>query len=186
MKSQRQKAIVVFFLTFGVLASAYAKMWQRFDSSTHFSVAYPGTWFRIGVSTDRLQLLSSKGGAEGFVIKRGQAEISVMEEKGTPTETLDEAIVYYTQGTSVLSRKKLRIESGSHGCNDLVEVTSKEEAIPPEDIPTTVPFIINTEMFCVVGGHMIVIILRNWEDDNRQEDYQQVALRMTKTIRMNN
>lgn len=184
MVSQNQKAVVALLLTLGVAAFASTDGWQRFSSSKHFSVLYPGGWFRTGVSTDRLQLRSSKGGAEGIVIKRGQAEITVMEAQASSTQTLSEVIAYYTQDTTLLSRRDFPDGAGKRGCSNLKEITSKEPAIPPADSPISVPTIINTDFFCEVDGHKIVTLLRNWDGDKRQEEYQQVALRMAKSIRL--
>lgn len=137
--------------------------WQRFSNSARFSVLYPGTWVRNGVSTDRLQLLSSKGGAEGIGIKQGQAEITVMEAPESSKQTLAQVIAFYTQDTTVFSHKDVPREPGSHGCSNLKEVTSKEPAIPPADSSIKMPNIINTYFFCEADGRKIVALLRNWE-----------------------
>jgi hypothetical protein len=184
MISQKQKVVVVLLFMLGGAAFASTDGWRRFSSSTHFSVLYPGGWFRTGVSKDRLQLLSSRGGAEGVGIKQGQAEITVMEAQASSTRTLAEVIAYYTQDTTVLSRRDVPAETGKSGCSELKEVTSKEPAIPPADSPISVPNIINTDFFCEVDGRKIVTLLRNWEGDKRQEEYQRVALRMAKGIRL--
>ena len=184
MANQKQISVFVFSLTLSITAFASTNEWQRFDSSNRFSVMYPGAWFRISASTDRLQLLSSKGGAEGIVIKRGQAEITVTEAQDSSTKTLTQVIDYYTQGVLVLSRKHIPGETGKQGCSDLEEVTSKEQAIPSADSPIRVPYIINTDLFCEINGRKIVTLLRNWEGDKRQEEYQEVALRIAKGIRL--
>ena len=184
MISQKQKAVVAFILTFGVLTFASEDVWQRFNSFSNFSVSYPGTWFRFGVSSDRLQLLSSKGGAGGIVINKGQAEIVVMEADGSPTKTLAQVNKSDMGDDVILSSRDVPPEPNKQGCSILKEVVSKEEAIPAADSPISVPFIINTDIFCAIHGHVITTLLRNWEGDNRQEDYQKVALRMAKSIRM--
>lgn len=185
MISQKQSAIVAtLLLALGGAAFASTGGWQRFSSSTRFSVLYPRTWVRNGVSTDRLQLLSSKGGAEGIGIKQGQAEITVMEAPESSKQTLAQVIAYYTQDTTVLSHKDVSGESGPHGCSNLKEVTSKEPAIPPADSLIKVPNIVNTDFFCEADGRKIVTLLRNWEGDTKQEEYQQIALRMAKSTRL--
>jgi hypothetical protein len=184
MISRCQKAVLALLLSLGGAAVASADGWQRFISSNHFSVVYPGAWVRNSVSTDRLQLRSSKGGAEGIGIRQGQAEITVMEAQASSNRTLSQVIAYYTQDTTVLSRKDVPVEAGPLRCSDFKEVTSKEPAIPPADSPITAPTIINTDFFCETDGRKIVILLRNWEGDKRQQEYQQVALRMAKGIRL--
>lgn len=184
MINQKRKAVIAILLTLGGTAVASTNGWRRFVSSSRFSVLYPGAWVRNGVSTDRLQLLSSKGGAEGIGIKQGQAEITVMEAPESSKQTLAQVIGYYTHDTTVLSHKDVAEGADPHGCSDLKEVTSKEPAVPPEDSPISVQMIINTDFFCEIDGRKIVALLRNWEDDTRQEEYQQVALRMAKGIRL--
>ena len=184
MISQMQKAVVVLLLTLGGAAFASTDGWQLFNSSTGFSVSYPGSWFKAGISKDRLQLRSSEGGAEGIGIKQGQAEITVMEAQASSSQTLAQVIAYYTQGTTILSHKDVPAEAGKGGCSELQEITSKEPAVPPADSPISVPNIINTDFFCEVHGRKIVALLRNWEGDKRQEEYQQVALQMAKSIRL--
>lgn len=178
------QAALALLMAFGYMAFASPDEWRLFKSSTGFSVSYPETWVRNGVSRDRLQVRSSKGGAEGIGIKQGQAEITVMEAPESSRQTLAQVIAYYTQDTKVLSQRDVPGEVGLHVCNNLMEIISKESAIPPGDSPISVPTIINTDFLCEVDGHKIVTLLRNWEGDERQKKYQQVALRIAKGIRM--
>ncbi len=97
-------------------------------------------------------------------------------------QTLAQVIAYYTQDATVLSHRDVPGEAVSHGCSNLEEVTSKEPAIPPADSSIFVPTIINTDFFCEAEGRKVVTLLRNWEGDKRQEEYQQVALRMAKKV----
>jgi hypothetical protein len=179
---ERQQVFIALLLALHGVAFASTDAWLRFSSSHHFSVAYPATWFRIGGSTDRLQILSSKGGAEGVIIRHGQAEIVVMEAYNS-SKTLPQIIDYYTQGVPVLSRRDVPNEPGKEGCGSLEEVISKEGAVPSADSPIRVPNIINTDFFCEVNGLKLVTLLRNWEGDERQAEYEDVALRMAKSIR---
>ena len=180
----KKKVVVALLMALGCIAFAASDGWRLFRSSTGFSVSYPGTWVRSGVSTDRLQVRSSKGGAEGIGIKQGQAEITVMKAPESSKKTLAQVIAYYTQDTTVLSQKDVPQETAPKVCGNLKEVTSKESAVPAGDSPISVPTIINTDLFCEVDGQKIVILLRNWEGDKRQQEYQQVALQMAKGIRM--
>lgn len=182
MISRKRKAVIA-LCVLGAAAFASADGWQQFNSSSGFSVSYPENWFRAGVSTDRLQLRSSKGGAEGIGIKQGQADITVIEAQASSSKTLAQVIAYYTQDATVLSHRNVPAEAGN-GCSELEEVISKEPSVPPGASPIKVPNIINTDFFCTVHGRKIVTLLRNWEGDKRQEGYQQVALQMTKSIRL--
>jgi hypothetical protein len=183
MAIQNQKAVVVLLLLLSITAFASTNGWHWFTSSNNFSVMYPASWFRISASADRLQLLSSKGGAEGVIIKHGQAEITVMEAQASLSKTLAQVIDDYTRGTSVLSRRDVPGKPNKHGCGNLKEVISKEQPIPSTDAAINVPYVVNTDFFCEAGGHKIVTLLRNWEGDKRQEEYQQIALRMARGIK---
>lgn len=180
MASRSATVFIVLILT----ATAYTRNWKQFISSAHFSVMYPSAWSRVGSSGDRLRILSSSGGAEGIIIKRGQGEILVMEAQTPLSATMPQIIKYYTTGTVVLSRRD--IHSGTivgRGCSDLEEVVSKEEAVPAGDIPIAVPHIINTDFFCKIDGRTVVTLLRNWQGDHDQGRYQRTALQMAKSIR---
>jgi hypothetical protein len=158
--------------------------WKSFKSTAGFSVEYPTSWFPKGISRDRLTILSSGGGAGAIVIKRGQAMISVMEERRYTDSTLSRMIDRYTQDTNVLSRKSVHNESaGAQGCRDLQEVISREGAVPPAGVPGAVPYIINTEYFCEISRRKYVTVLRNFEGDQKQAAYQQVALRLAESLR---
>ena len=159
MANQMRKAIVGFLLTLSVPAVASTDVWKSFHISNHFSVMYPGTWFPIGASADRLQLLSSKGGAEGVIIKRGQALITVMEPEGYSTKSLAQVIDYYTQGSSILLTKGIFDKSSKQACTDLEESNfKKNRPIPPEDALISVPSFVDTDFFCEVDGRKD----RNW------------------------
>ncbi len=184
MIGQERKLAFAFLVMLAATSLASMDTWQRFSSSSCFSVSYPATWFRIGVSADRLQLLNSKDGAEGIVIKRGQAEITVVEGEGSPTKTLEEVIHYYTKGASILASESIPADADDQGCRNLKEIISKEEPVPSADTPISVPHVVNTDFFCELGGHKVVVLLRNWEGDDRQREYQLVALQMAKSIRL--
>ena len=129
-------------------------------------------------------ILSSRGGAEGVIIKRGQAVISVVQE-GNTESTLAQVIDRYTQETNIVSRRAIRNENaGGRGCRDLQEILSRENAVPTQDVPKPAPVIINTEYFCEVNKRKFVTVLRNFEGDKGQEMYQHIALRVAKSLRV--
>lgn len=163
--------------------SASTVEWKQFRSSEGFSVSYPGTWFTIGSSPDRLQILSAQYGAEGVVIKQNEAEIVALE--APESATLAEVIAQYKTGATVLRQRSLPVVRGAESsCTDLRELIVKEPAVPREDSPISVPHLINTQFFCQARDHKIVIMLRNWQGDAKQLSYQKVALRMAKSIRV--
>lgn len=184
--SSKRRAIIALLFSLSVVAFASSEKWKQFSSSNHFSVTYPATWFRIGISADRLNILTSKGGAKGVIIKRGQAEIIVTELRGPVNATLSQLIDDDTRDeAAILSRKDIRNEAaGKGGCSDLTEVDSKQEAVPGEDVPIAVPYVINTDFYCEVSGHKFSTLLKNWQDDPLQEKYKDVALRVAKSLRV--
>jgi hypothetical protein len=105
-------------------------------------------------------LLSSKGGAEGIGIKRGQGQIMVLE--ASSGSTLSQLMRYYVAGASVLTTNDLRnVGSPATGCSLLKQVVSSEEFIADGDSPISVPKIINTDIFCEVKDRKFVTLLRN-------------------------
>lgn len=162
--------------------------WEEFKSSTGFRTVYPTSWFRIGMSSkDRLRILSSEGGAEGIVIKRGQAEIIVVELQGSPSATLSQLIDEDSREEAlILSRRDIRREHVEQGsCGGLKEVISKQDAVPPDDVPVHVPYIINTDFYCEINGRRFSTLLKNWQGDKHQERYQRVALEIAESLRLN-
>jgi hypothetical protein len=158
--------------------------WAIFKSNAGFSVNYPSSWFRKGISKKDLTILSSRGGAEAIIIKHGQAMISVGEAVDSSNKILPSVIDHYTLGTEILSHREIHNrEAGTRGCRDLTEIVSKEGAVPPEDVPVRVPYIVNTGYFCELDGRKYVTVLRNFEGDSRQAAYQQIALRVAESLR---
>src|SRR5271168_1452678 len=132
MISQMQIAVAL-LLALGGTAFASTDGWKLFDSPFGLSVSYPGNWFDIGASldnligasVDRLYIRSAKDGAEGIGIKQGQADITVREADASSYQTLAQIIAYYTQDTTVLSRRNIPVEASGGGC-ELQEIISKE------------------------------------------------------------
>jgi len=174
------------FLAGTVAALASTSAWKEFGTRDFF-IIYPANWYRFEVTPDRLDLRSSKGGAEVVVIKDNQAYIFVGKERGSSAKTLAEVINYYNQEGKILSRRDISVRPGSkQGCSDLKEFVVKDPAQPPEDLPkgAQVPYFIHTEFFCEMEGQKFVtLFLTNWEGDKQQAHYQQVALRMAESIR---
>jgi len=152
--------------------------WKRFASHTGFSVLYPATWLGTRVSENRLDILSSAGGAEGVVIRRGQAVIVVRELQGAATASLSDLIDVTTDDDSVLSRQELHGEAAhGQGCTTLTEVVSRVELGPGAHN-------IVTAFYCELHGRKFGTLLRNWEGDKRQEEYQRVALHVARSLRL--
>lgn len=140
----------------------------------------------IGKSPDRLDILSSEGGVKGVVIKHNQAEIIVMDPSSGFTGSIDNLIQSFTKDSSVLSRRNYSNETDAGGCKRITEVVSKGPAVAPEDSPIQVPYIINTHFFCEVKGRKVVTLLRNWERDKHQKQYQEIARAVSRSVRASN
>ena len=182
MITRKLDIVVAFLLAVPIVALPSAEAWKQFHSSVGFSAMYPG-WFVIGKFAGSTSTPQFAARSRRYYSKRGQAEIVMTEAPGSSTRTLAQVIEYYTQGASVLSRRDIVTRVGSErGCSGLKEVVSKETAVPSKDSPIPVSYIISTDFFCVADGHKIATLLRNWEGDQGQERYQQVALQMAKSI----
>jgi hypothetical protein len=176
--------IVALTVSVSIAQNTAPTTWKSFKSSTGFSVKYPDSWFPKGISKDRLTILSSRGGAEALIITGGQAVISVMEADGSEGSSLAQVIDHYSHDVHILSSHDIHNDNvGSQGCRELREIISTEAAVPPEDVPGPVPYIINTEYFCAVNEHIYVTALRNFDGDNKQAAYQRVALRVAESLR---
>jgi hypothetical protein len=164
-------------------ADALPSRWGSFRSSAGFSLQYPVDWVRKDVPKDQLLILSSEGGAGAAVIKPGQALLSVVESQDEQSN-LQQLRDRYNRGITILARKHIRAGGvKAYGCRDLYEVISKEPAVPPGDTPRPGPALINTEFFCEIGGKKYVTVLRNFEGDEKQTEYQDVALRVAQSLR---
>jgi hypothetical protein len=158
--------------------------WATFSSSTGFSVQYPVAWVRKDIAIDRLLILSSEGGAGEAVIKPGQALLSVVEAQKEENLSLQQLRDLYNQGVAILARRHVHnAAAGADGCRDLYEVVSKEPATPPGETLRPGPELINTEFFCQIGRRKYVTVLRNFEGDEQQVGYQEVALRVAESLR---
>jgi hypothetical protein len=186
MKMRIRLVIALAVMTGILLGQAgNVKDWHVFKSTAGFSIKYPPNWLTKGISKDRLMILSSEGGAEALIIRRGQAVISVMEEEKYQDSTMEDVVDYYVRDHEVLSRRDVgNSDAGRRGCREMKEIVSREPAVPAEDVPGDVPKIINTEYFCEIGNHKFVGVLRNFEGDKRQSEFQRVAFRVVASLRV--
>jgi hypothetical protein len=112
--------------------------------------------------------------------------ISVMEASGNVSSSLSQVIDQYNEGVVVLSQRHILSENmRGRGCREFKEIVSKESAVPPEDVPGPLRYIINTEFFCEVDKHIYVTVLRNFEDNKKQLVYQWVASQVAESLREN-
>lgn len=187
MPNRTLTSVAAFLMINSTAMVATTDGWRLFRSDNGFTVRYPSHWIRFETSEDYLQLKSSKGGAEGVIIKPGQALLTVTEADSSSGKPLPQVIRYYTKETTVLSERALPSDTSPQACHSLTEVVSREPLVPLEDVPKDmvgkVPYMINTELFCVLGSRTMATLLRNYESDKQQAIYQGIALRMAKSIR---
>jgi len=157
------------------VAVAGEQSWKTIAMSDGISLQYPPTWWPISVSGKRVDLLSSKGGAEGVVIQQNQAEIITSVVARSSSSSFDEFIASNLGNQTVLSREEIA-SAGPAGCSRLHQVISREEEGPGA-------YVANTGIFCEIGTARVIVLLRNWENDNQQKHYQHMALRMARSIR---
>lgn len=183
----KRGVLMACLLAGAVLAFSATVAWREFRSSKTFTVEYPADWFRQGISPDRLDILSSSGHLTAVVIEKGEADISVAEEPEPARRPLAEVIHYYENGAPVLLRKSISPEQ-PEACERLDEIVWKEAPVPLEDVaPSMRPHLtdfIYTGLFCQIKGRIVVLILKNWQGDKKQKEYQEIALRMAKSIRL--
>jgi hypothetical protein len=160
------------------------KDWSLFKSGAGFTVKYPSSWFRKGIDSSELMILSSRGGAEAIIITRGQAMIFVKEEQQYLDSPLSQVEDHYVQDGRVISRKNIHNGGAeTRMASHLTEIVVIEPVVPPEDVPIPVSNVIYTMFFCEIDGHKYVTVSKNFEGDKRQTAYQQTALRVAESIR---
>ncbi len=162
--------------------------WVLFESSAGFSVRYPDNWFQKARSKDLLFILSSEAGAGRAIIAPGQAFISVVEAREYKDLSLEQLRDLYNRGIAILARRQIHnARLGADACRDLYQVVSKESAIPPGNTPiphpAAAPYLVNTEYFCQIDRKKYVTVLRNFEGDKKQAQYQEVALGVAQSLR---
>ena len=166
-----------------------ATAWPAFRSSEHFEVRYPTTWVRVGSdnglgeSTARLELRSSRGGAEGSVIRRGQAFLSVADATGEGAPDLAALVAARIRSHVVVRRDSIPGSAASGACPWFVEVDTRDPAAPPGTILGTVPDVNTAQFYCPIGTRRFVTFLSYYAGDPKQDVYRAVALRVARSLR---
>jgi len=158
------------------VAGAAATEWITFRSEPgHFTVRYPSTWNRYKDSPDLFEIenFPPSKRLKGVVIPQGGAMIIVL---GAPrdTTTIENWIGARGEALSKHEIRTLPQESGA--CTQLVEVESEGE-----EGPST--YTHETSFYCSTRTGLYRIELVNWRDDPKQEQLQQIALKMALSLR---
>ena len=157
--------------------------WLQFRSSTGFTVDYPSNWFRDGISTEGLSIVSAKHGAEAVIIRPGIADIGVIQPPDSVGPEVASVIRRYTEGVVADSEWEVPVVPATGGCERLRGVTFRAPIIPPEDAAGEVPVAVNTLLVCQAKQRVVVTIERHIEGDRKRNYYGNVALRMARSIR---
>lgn len=157
--------------------------WLEFRSSTGFTVDYPPNWFRDGISTEGLSILSAKHGAEAVIIRPGIADIVVIQPPDSIGPEITNVIRRYTRGVVLDSEWEVPVVPATGSCERLRGVTFRAPIIPPEDATGEVPVAVNTLLVCRVKQRVVVTIERHIAGDRKQAYYRDVATQMARSIK---
>ena len=158
--------------------------WLQFRSSTGFTVDYPSNWFRDGISTDRLSILSARHGADAVIIRPGIADIVVIQPPDSIGPEITNVIHRYTRGVVPDSEWEVPVVPATGGCERLRGVTFRAPIIPPDGAAGEVPVAVNTLLVCRLKLRVVVTIQRHIEGDRKQASYRDVALQMARSIKV--
>jgi len=166
-----------------------AGQWKPFTSKTlHFSVLYPASWNRLLAlddlpDPDRLDIINfpNRDRAEGVVIKRGGASISVV---GVPPDSppfywhsVDDWIGFSLPHRILIDQSEIPIAAPpSGGCSKLKRVVTQFETSPGA-------YQVYTNYYCEIGGRLYGTFLANWKGDPHQSDLQEIALKIALSLR---
>lgn len=169
-------SVTILLLTESTVRPAASEVrWKTLSMSDGVTLRYPSSWWPISVSAKRLNILSSRGGAEGVVIHDGQGEIIATISAKDPSLSFDDFVDGNLRDQAVLSREIL-LSPGRGRCSRLMKIVSLTEEGPNS-------FVANTGIFCEINNDRVIVLLRNWQGDSHQSHYQDVALRMAQSIR---
>jgi hypothetical protein len=169
------RRLYVLALLCASFASAGNQNWKTLAMTGGIALQYPDTWWPVSADKDRLNILSSKGGAEGVVIQKNQAQIIASTAPDAAGDSFDRLIALSVGKQTVVSTEELAA-TAPHGCMRLREVVSLEGVGPAT-------YVSDTAIFCDTGLASVIVLLRNWQTDEQQSQYQEVALRMARSIR---
>lgn len=170
-------AILALFLASSVYAEGRKEHWTSYAIDESLTIRYPASWWPVSIERGRIDIRSSKQGAEGVGIGRGQAEIIASVQDIEPMQTLDQLIQRNVRNDEVLSDRPVDFSRSRVGqsCTNVREVISRNEIGPNT-------FVINTGIFCQIDNTLIIVLLRTWGSEERLREYQHIAEDISKSI----
>jgi hypothetical protein len=138
---------------------------------------YPASWFPIQQGKSRLSILSGKERAEAVIVVPGEALVAVAILPNTKPDQLDAFAQAATDsGDRVISNEVLAAPS-THGCSRIRRIVTIHEWAPQSHEVTTT-------FLCAISGQIVMCAESNFQGDAHQKQYENVALRMTRSIRL--
>lgn len=156
--------------------------WKVFESRTqHFRVSYPASWNLLegvggAVYADRLDIINFPNSerAEGVVLKKGGAEISV---SGPPSGVRTVQAWIHTFNDTLIEHGDVPVSAPSPGgCRKLQRVISRDEIGPGT-------YFVNTAYYCSTDDRFFQIQLVNWQGDPHERQLQRIALQVALSLR---
>jgi hypothetical protein len=148
--------------------------WKTGAMAAGITLQYPAAWWPITLQQDRVDILSYEGGEHGVVIHRDQAEIIASIVTKSADLTLEQFVNQNLRNQRLIATEELAAE-GVGGCLRLRKVVSLQEEGPSA-------YVSNTGFFCELAKFRVVVLLRNWQDDPKQRQYQRIATHMARSI----
>lgn len=181
------RALVLALLAWNsAFGSPVPRGWKIFESTTYgFKVRYPAQWQELrGIdgtprSKDSLDIINFPNSerAQGVVIKKGGAEISV-GPAGAGSASIDDWIRDDTKFDTQVERRTIKMSSTNpSGSMSLVEVTSLSEVGPDARISRTV-------YFCSTRRGAFAVLLTNWQGDPKEVQLRELAREIVLSLRI--
>lgn len=174
----RSEIALTFVLLSGVAAQCGSPHWERATSDAGCAVDYPGAWYPgSGAGQISIANFPPGSGAEGVVIGRGEATISVFIPPTAPSGSLGELARWEARGDIDLIIRAVDLRPAyAGGCTAAVESDSLNEVGPGA-------YQQETTYYCKISGNPIAIRLVNWRGDPRLAEYRSVLLRVAESLR---
>ena len=159
-------------------APASAPRTQTVATGAGLTLVVPAGWRRVGLSDNRLLLLSPGPGEEGVVIARHQAMILAMPVEGWQTGGDLESTIRGGLGDDrLIARRSLRLGRTARDCPVVEEVDTASEVAPGAEQ-------INTIFYCVARGKAVLVQLTHWPRDPSRLRFRAVALKVIRSLRV--
>jgi hypothetical protein len=155
--------------------------WMQFTSGKYrFTVPYPATWHRLKDITDILDITNfQRSGPEDSIAAHvAGAEITVTGAL-PGVKDVDDWIRRDLPDSDDLAASEENIpvpELAAKGCTKLKEAAWHEQLSPDT-------YFVQTSYYCTAADGLYKVSLLNWQDDPRQKELRDLALRMALSLK---